>query len=1142
MYENTKIIIIENDELLERLYAFANKTNSNFFAFDLETDSAIPKYANLYGIGICFNTSYAFYIPWRKQPLAIDTEDDRLNRLMYWSEDKQKEILAWMDELVTNKNMVAHNGIYDILVWKYNTGQDWTDRIYADTILMKHTIDEEPPHGLKPTSVKYLGEDADKAQEDLKESVLANGGKWKKEQKDMYLADTKILGYYCCWDVLLTYDLFVFFSKKLREQNLEQLFYFDEIMPLYRKFTIPAKDKGFPVDLDLLNKTKHELEVLLADYEKSVVETLLPHAQQTFQNLMDENIDVKNSGNFPVKYAELAAIPLPVSKKGTITLAKGAIKKQKAATPEYSYFYDYLGEDFSESEQEFKEFDKQLKLKKTEYKTKGIDIRKNKDIKEANEKLKKLKLQRNIKLRNLTEQFLDADLVAKTQQELFKDKKDQKYLININSKDQLGILFFDVLGFEAKKISEKTGKPSLDSELLDELIEEKVKEYPFLEDLYTYRKLLKIYSTYIVGILERQIDGVIYADLLQFGTTSGRFSSRSPNLQNLSGHKELNDNDSEGERLIKKYTNIVRNVFIAPKGYKIVAADWCLHPDMEILTENGFKNVIDINTNEKVYQVNKDTLEGSYTVPSRIIQKDYDGPIYEFGNQRGSLKVTQNHRMLWVGQYHKTRADKEHYRLESLSNEGIPREGLNFAVGSVKENTFSNFSKKEIWKACLLQADANYVEEEDTYRIEVSKIRKRNKIRKLLGTEGKVSKSIRPCHTLITEKWRTKNDTPLLTKKNLLVEKIGSNQIDMFVEALVFWDGSLKEGKYLTWSNTDYNLVQRVQILLIKNNYEAKLSVVRHSNPKHKDLFCLKIKKRSRIRLRKCDYKVYNFKGTVGCVTVPEGYIVVRDKKSGQTFVTGNCQLEPRLFTHVTQDTNLIKAFNSGEDFYSRIAIDVLGLDEYSANPKDKNYLKKNSPKDRNRSKVFCLAIPYGAEAGRISKSMNIEFQEANDLINKYLNTYPGLKGMMKNARQMALIDGVSITEFGRIRHLEEATEIYKKYGKKILDYRYAKSKNLLKIRRKLKNLLNNSTNFKIQGMAAHVCNRAIIKLVDEINKEKLNAYPVLQIHDEIVCIAEESIVENFAKILQDSMENTVKVSVALPAEPIIADNLGEAK
>jgi DNA polymerase-1 len=257
---------------------------------------------------------------------------------------------------------------------------------------------------------------------------------------------------------------------------------------------------------------------------------------------------------------------------------------------------------------------------------------------------------------------------------------------------------------------------------------------------------------------------------------------------------------------------------------------------------------------------------------------------------------------------------------------------------------------------------------------------------------------------------------------------------------------------------------------------------------------------------------------------------------------TDYSSLEPICFAEASGDEKLKSVFRNGEDLYSRVGIETFGLVGVSAKKSDPNYLKNIMPEKRQTAKVIALAIPYGAEAARISKELNISFLEGEEIVSNYLKGFPDLKKYMAKCDYLAKTKGEVRTMFGRVRHLKEARSIYTLYGDKVLEYKWAKKSGYEDIRRKFKNALNNSKNFPIQGLAAHIVNRAMISIARKFKQNNIDGWISLQVHDEITCIVNESQADLAAKIVQDCMENTTKISVPLTAEPLIADNWGDAK
>lgn len=128
---------------------------------------------------------------------------------------------------------------------------------------------------------------------------------------------------------------------------------------------------------------------------------------------------------------------------------------------------------------------------------------------------------------------------------------------NINSPKQLGDVLFNKMGIKSKKKKTASGALSTKIEVLEELEEEN----PIITEIISYRELQKLVSTYIdvIPALAGE-DGRLHAKFIQNGSSTGRFSSQDPNLQNLPIKSE------SGRR--------IRTGFIARDGYKLCAFDY----------------------------------------------------------------------------------------------------------------------------------------------------------------------------------------------------------------------------------------------------------------------------------------------------------------------------------------------------------------------------------------------------------------------------------------------------------------------------------------------------------------------------------------------------------------------------------------
>ncbi|MCX6757505.1 MAG: DNA polymerase [Candidatus Nomurabacteria bacterium] len=128
---------------------------------------------------------------------------------------------------------------------------------------------------------------------------------------------------------------------------------------------------------------------------------------------------------------------------------------------------------------------------------------------------------------------------------------------NINSPKQLAEILFEKMGIKSPKKKSASGTYSTNISVLEELEEEN----PIISEIMKYREIQKLLSTYI-DVIPQMVteDGRLHAKFIQNGTTTGRFSSQDPNLQNLPIKSDL------GQR--------IRHGFTAQKGYKLTAFDY----------------------------------------------------------------------------------------------------------------------------------------------------------------------------------------------------------------------------------------------------------------------------------------------------------------------------------------------------------------------------------------------------------------------------------------------------------------------------------------------------------------------------------------------------------------------------------------
>lgn len=278
-------------------------------------------------------------------------------------------------------------------------------------------------------------------------------------------------------------------------------------------------------------------------------------------------------------------------------------------------------------------------------------------------------------------------------------------------------------------------------------------------------------------------------------------------------------------------------------------------------------------------------------------------------------------------------------------------------------------------------------------------------------------------------------------------------------------------------------------------------------------------------------------------------FLIARD---GHVFIDSDyTSLEPHLFASISEDPALISIFNDGVDFYSFISIKTERLEGYSANPKDINYLGKVNKGLRQKAKAYSLGIPYGLGSYKLQFELGVPQEEAEQLIKNYFSAFPKLKEWIDRSHNSARLYGYIKTQSGRIRHMPRLKQLHEKYGVAITDslmlYKtynnspvvYEKAK---LDRKEYKNLLNNSINVQVQGLASSVLNQSGINMVKAFKEAGLSAIPILACHDEWLIECLESEKEQVKQIMKQCMENVFKLNVQLKAEPQEGKNYADAK
>ncbi len=134
----------------------------------------------------------------------------------------------------------------------------------------------------------------------MKENIKANGGSTTKDNYEIYKADMQLLGNYAAADTDLTLRVMTYYLPILKEQELWDFFFVDEVMPLYKTVTIQMEEKGTELDMELIQKTKNDITIELAKLEQEIISDLMtiPAAKQWVMFKATKSFPPKKRGNY----------------------------------------------------------------------------------------------------------------------------------------------------------------------------------------------------------------------------------------------------------------------------------------------------------------------------------------------------------------------------------------------------------------------------------------------------------------------------------------------------------------------------------------------------------------------------------------------------------------------------------------------------------------------------------------------------------------------------------------------------------------------------------------------------------------------------------------------------------------------------
>ena len=220
----------------------------------------------------------------------------------------------------------------------------------------------------------------------------------------------------------------------------------------------------------------------------------------------------------------------------------------------------------------------------------------------------------------------------------------------------------------------------------------------------------------------------------------------------------------------------------------------------------------------------------------------------------------------------------------------------------------------------------------------------------------------------------------------------------------------------------------------------------------------------------------------------------------GETLIDADySQIELRVLADLSNDENMINAFNSGVDIHTTTASQVFGL------PVD--MITKEL---RSRAKAVNFGIVYGIGAFSLAKDIGVSRKEAQEYINNYLATFSGVDKYMNHMIELAKERVYSETLFNRRRYLPElssSNHMLRAFGERV------------------------ARNMPIQGTAADIIKIAMVKVDKRLTDENMKSRLILQVHDELIVEAPEDEAQKALEIVTQEMENACKMKVCLRAD-----------
>lgn len=221
-------------------------------------------------------------------------------------------------------------------------------------------------------------------------------------------------------------------------------------------------------------------------------------------------------------------------------------------------------------------------------------------------------------------------------------------------------------------------------------------------------------------------------------------------------------------------------------------------------------------------------------------------------------------------------------------------------------------------------------------------------------------------------------------------------------------------------------------------------------------------------------------------------------------------QIELRVLAHMAGDKGLLEAFQNNMDVHTKTAMDVFHVEEDGVT----NDMRRSA-------KAVNFGIVYGISDYGLSQSLGITRKEAQEFIDRYLESYPKVKEYMENSKEEAREKGFVTTLMHRRRYLPDITS--RNFNRRSFAERTA-------------------MNTPIQGTAADIIKKAMVDVSERMEQEKVKSRLLLQVHDELIFEVPPEELEVMKELVAEEMEQTISLDVPLKADVSYGDTWYDAK